>query len=357
MTNTNIASGSLQTAILGASAMKTAGRSHVAVATAANTAGAVFLSAFYMATVRLKDLLDFNDFPMCKSLKGFLYLAYNTGSINITANTGAATILSVTPAVTNGRTCPFLVNTQNNGLTMGNHATNGQTLQIVGTVDATATGALGSSGPLLTNARLLAPYYSANPKTDMALSQPNKYFTTLEKIVTPIIISAGSSVNYTITSGVANPRKLLLMPMWQNLGGATTLTNPEISCFDPVPGCSGVFAEINNLQVYVANKPIYQYPIQYTYEQWITENAQLGLNGSAINESTSGLLTEQLFQQNHRFNYVDISRRMDSEDGTSKSIQVSMTNPSATYGMKVIGIVWYEKKWLINTSTCTLSSV
>lgn len=356
MTNTDIASGSLQTAILGASAMKTAGRSHVAVTSVVNTANTTFLSAFYMATIRLKDICDINDFPMVKNLKGFIYLAYNTGSVNITSTDGAASIASVAPSVTTGRTCPFLINTQNNGLTMGNYATS-QTIQIVGTVDASTTGAIGSAGPLLTNARLLAPYYIANPKADMALTQANKYFTTLEKIVTPIIIPAGSSVNYTITSGVANPRKLLLLPMWQNLGGATTLLNPEISCFDPVPGCSGVFAEINNLQVYVANRPVYQYPLQYTYEQWIIENSQLGLNGAAINEATSQLLTEQLFQQNYRFNYVDLSRRMDSEDGTSKSIQVSMTNPSADFGMKVIGIVWYEKKWLINTSTCTLSSV
>jgi len=360
VTNTDInpASASAQTTILGAAAMKTAGRSHVSsLAAGSNTANAYIYSANYMATVRLKDLCDINDFPMVKNLKGFLYLSFNSSSVNLTGTAGAATLSAVSITPLTGRTTPFLINNSATGILLGNYATTAPVVQIVGSVDATTTGQQTNAGPLLTNARLLVPYYSANPKTDMALSQPNKYFTTLEKIVTPIVIPAGGSINYTITSGVANPRKLLLMPMWQNLGGATNLTNPEVSPFDPVPGCSGIFAEINNLQVYLANKPLYQYPIQYTFEQWITENAQLGLNGSAINEATSGLLTEQLFQQNYRFNYVDLSRRMDSEDGTSKSIQVSMSNPSSTFGMKVIGVVWYEKKWLINTSTCTLSSV
>ena len=85
--------------------------------------------------------------------------------------------------------------------------------------------------------------------------------------------------------------------MWQNLGGTTNLSNPEVSPFDSVPATSGPFATLANLQVYLANKPCYQYPIQYDYEQWISENFQLGLNGNMINEQTSGLLSEQLLNK------------------------------------------------------------
>lgn len=360
MTNTDInpSSASAQTTILGAASMKTAGRSHVSVlAAGSNTATTYIYSANYMATVRLKDLCDISDFPMVKNLKGFLYLAFNSAQVNLTGTAGSTVLSAVNITPLNGRTTPFLINNSATGIVLANGSSGAPVVQIVGSVDGTTTGQQTNAGPLLTNARLLVPFYKANPKADMALTQSNKYFTTLEKIVTPIYVAAGGSVNYTITSGVANPRRLMLMPMWQNLGGATNLTNPEISPFDPVPGCSGIFAGINNLQVYVANQPIYQYPIQYDFEQWISENAQVGLNGASINESTSGLLTEQLFEQNYRFYTVDISRRMDSEDGTSKSIQVQMTNPSSTFGQKIIGSVWYEKKWLINTGTCTLSSV
>jgi hypothetical protein len=354
----NPASANLQTTILGASAMKTAGRNHVSsVAAGSNTAAAYIHSAFYMATCRLKDLCDIEEFPCVKNLKGYLYLSFNSSQVNLTGTAGSATMSQVSITPLTGRTTPFMINNSSTGILLGQYATTPPVVQIVGSVDATTTGAGTSAGPLLTNARLLVPYYIANPSADMALTQSDKFFTTLEKIVNPITCAAGSSTNYTITVGVPNARKLLLLPLWQNLGGVTNLTNPEISPFDAVPATSGPFATLGNLQVYLANKPMYQYPIQYDYEQWIEENAQLGLNGAAISEQTSGLLSEQLFEQNHKFYYVDLARRLESEDGTSKSIQVSFSNPSSTFGLKVIAMVFYEKKWVISTGTCQLSSV
>ena len=354
----NPASANLQTTILGASSMKTAGRNHVSsVAAGSNTAAAYIHSAFYMATCRLRDLVDIDDFPCVKSLKGYLYLSFNSSQVNLTGTVGSAVLSAVSITPLTGRTTPFMINNSSTGILLGNYATTAPVVQIVGSVDATTTGAGTSAGPLLTNARLLVPYYIANPSADMALTQSDKFFTTFEKIVNPITCAASSSVNYTITVGVPNARKLVLLPMWQNLGGVSNLTNPEVSPFDSVPATSGPFATLGNLQVYLSNKPLYQYPIQYDFEQWISENAQLGLNGASISEQTSGLLSEQLFEQNHKFYYVDLSRRMESEDGTSRSIQVSFSNPSSTFGLKVIAIVFYEKKWVINTGQCQLSSV
>lgn len=354
----NPSSANVQTTILGASAMKTAGRSHVSSVTAgSNTLNAYLYSANYMATCRLKDLCDINDFPLVKNLKGFLYLSFNSSQVNLTGTTGSTALSAVSITPLTGRTTPFMINYSSTGLVIGQYAATAPVVQIVGSVDATTTGQGTNAGPLLTNARLVVPYYIANPRTDAALTQSNKFFTSLEKIVNPLTVAAGASINYTISTGIPNPRKLLILPMWQNLGGASNLSNPEISPFDSVPATSGPFAVLNNLQVYLANKPIYQYPIQYDFEQWNAENSHLGLNGNLISEQTSGLLSQQLFEQNHRFYYVDLSRRMDSEDGSSKSVQVSFTNPSATFGMKCICIVWYQKQWVISTNTCQLSSV
>jgi hypothetical protein len=352
----NPANANLQTTILGASSMKTAGRNHASsVAAGSNTAAAYIYSAFYMGTVRLKDICDINDFPLVKNLKGYLYLSFNSATVNLTGTAGSATLASVSTTITTGRTCPFLINNSSSGILLGNYATTPPVVQIVGTVDATTTGAGTNAGPLLTTARLLVPYYIANPKTDMSLTQSNKFFTTYEKIINPITCAASTSINYTITVGIPNPRKLVLLPMWQSLGGAT-LINPEQSPFDSVPATSGPFAVLNNLQVYLGNKPLYQYPISYDFEQWNNENQQLGLNGALLNEQMSGLLSQQLWEQNHRFYYVDLSRRMESDDGMSKSVQVSFTNPSSTFGLKVIAIVLYEKKWIINTSSCMITS-
>jgi hypothetical protein len=360
ITNTDInpAAASLQTTVLGGSAMKQAGRSHVSsLANGSNTSNAYIYSANYMATVRLKDLCDINDFPLVKNLKGFLYLSFNSSQVNLTGTVASSTLSAVNITPLTGRTTPFMINNTATGLVLATGSTGAPTVQIVGSVDATTIGQGVNAGPLLTNARMLVPYYIANPKTDAVLTQSNKFFTTMEKIVNPLTVSPGSSINYTISTGIPNPRKLLLLPMWQNLGGTSNLTNPEISPFDSVPATSGPFAGLSNLQVYLANKPLYQYPMQYDFEQWISENSQLGLNGGSINEQTSGLLTQQLFEQNHRFYYVDLSRRLESEDGSSKSVQVSFSNPSSTFGMKVICIVFYEKQWIINTASCQLQTV
>lgn len=348
---------STQATILGAASMKNAARNNSAcIAAGSNTANTVIQSAFYMATVRLRDLCDIDQFPMVKNLKGFLYLSFNSASVALTGTAGATTLAAVSINTLTGRTTPFLINNSSSGLLLGNYATTAPVVTVTGTVDATTTGAISSSGPVITNARLLVPYYIANPKTDSALTQSNKFFTTWEKIINPITAAASTTINYTITSGVANPRRLVLLPMWQKLGGLSTLTNPEQSPFDSVPATSGPFAGLNNLQVYVSNKPMYQYPIQFDYEQYVEEQTQLGIGGAQLAGQTSGLLSQQLWEQNHRYYTVDLSRRLDSEDGSSKSIQVSFTNPSSVFDMKVIAIVFYEKRWVISTGQCQLSS-
>jgi len=349
---------STQATILGASAMKTAGRNNSAcTAAGSNTATDVLHTAFYMATCRLKDLCDISNFPMVKNLKGFIYLSFNSSTVQLTGTTTSAVLSAVSITPNTGRTTPFLINTGSTGIVLGIGSTTAPVVTISGSVDATTTGAIGSSGPVLSNARLLVPYYIANPKTDSALTISNKFFTTLEKIVNPLTVPSGQSINYTISTGIPNAKRLVMLPMWQNLGAVTNLTNPEISPFDSVPATSGPFAVLSNLQVYLANKPMYQYPIQYDYEQWVEEQEQLGLGGSALEGQTSGLLSQLLFNQNHRFYSIDLSRRIESEDGSSKSVQVSFTNPSSTFGLKVICIVFYEKQWIVNTGQCQLSSV
>jgi len=366
MTNIDInpSSATLSSTILGSSQMKAAGMHNVSCrgTTGSNTAGDVLYSANYLATIRLRDICSVENFPLVKNLKGFLYLGLNSSSVQITGATGSAAItpaiVSITP--TSGMTTPFTINNSGtSGLSCGNSSTS--TVPSIITITAGANGSATddytNAGPIITSARLLVPYYLANPKADSALTMSNHYFTSIEKIVNPITVSAGASTNYTITVGVPNARRLLLLPMWQNLGGTTNLTNPELSVFETCPASTGLHANLLNLQVYLGNKPVYQYPINYGFEQWIQENSQVGNFGNNVNEVSSGLLSKAQFEQNHRYYTVDLSRRMDSEDGSSKSVQVSFTNPSASYGMKVIAIVYYEKRWVMNTGTCTLSSV
>ena len=373
-------------AILGAAQMKNAGISNVAVfadttSTPASANQYIYVQ-YIMATVRIRDLFDIEEFPLVKNIDGYLYLNVNGASTTLTATKTGTTgtnnaVGSVSNSLLNGAlSCPFLVNASSSGtpatnginfdVQTGGTAVTAPVITITGTVDGTTTDISAqsmsntSAAPLLTQARLISPYYVANPQVDAALTKHGHRFSTYEKIVNPIIVAAGQPTNYIITVGVPNPRKLVLLPMWQNLGVAgslpTNLGAPETSPFDTVPATSGPYAYLNQLQVYVANKPLFQYPVNYDFEMWNSEISAVGANGNVVDELTSGLLTQQLWEQNHRFYTIDLERRMESEDGASKSVQVSFVNPSASFGMKVIAIVFYEKKWEIVTDICKLSS-
>jgi hypothetical protein len=347
--NSNIATSTLQNTILGVAGTKASGKNHVAVAAAGTTTG-YYYTQFIMATIRLVDLFDINQFPLVKNIKGFIYLNFNSFKTTLTCASNAVSSVQYTPLT--GLSSPYTINTGTGGFTIGNGT---PVFEVIGTVSGTSANALGSSGPLSTNSRLLIPYYVASPNTDAALTKSSHMFKTLEKIVNPFTMNAGETKNITITVGVQNPTKLLLLPMWQNLGGAS-ISNPEQAVFDTTPVTSGPFAKLDNIQVYVSNKALFQYPVQYDYEYWVQEGIQNGAYSGKVDEISSGLLTKSLWEQNHRYYTFDLSRRLPSDDGMSRSVQLSCTNPSSGYGMRVIAILWYEKQWSINTSTCTVIS-
>lgn len=338
----NKQSGTLQTNTLALAQMKQAGSANWTSATSSTV-----YTANYLATVRLRDIADISNFPVTKNLRGFIYLNYNAASVTIPLTTAGAVSAAMTMNVTNGQSCPFMVETTQAV------ASTAATLTATGSVDGT------DSNALSTNARMYVPYYIASPKADLALTQSDHFFETKDKIVNFITASAGNSVNVTLTAGVSNPTGLLLLPLIQNYSTSnaspSTFPNPEASPLDSAPGTSGAFAQLSQLQVYVSNKPQYQNPINYNIEQWFAENSKTGLGDGILNDQSSGLLTQQLWEQNHRYYYTNLSRRTPAEDGASRSVQVSFTNATA-YPMKVVAIVFYQKKWTINTGTCAIKS-
>lgn len=339
--------GTLAQKALGSAALKTQGNANAFVAGAAQAANQYL--AFYLCTVRLKDIVDLDQFPMTKNLRGYLYLNFNATSSVVTMSATNKQISSVSVTPLGGRTCPIIMNPT------FPTADASAVITVRAEVNGDSSRIRGSAGPLLTTARLLLPFYEANPRADAALTMSAKKFSSIEKLVNPIYVGKGASTNVTLTSGVQNPRGLIMLPMWTNIGTLVQL-NPELSLTDSVPGTSGIFATLNNLQVYKANKPIYQNPVQYTFDQWVQENSKTGSHGGVADSMASGLLTEQLFNQNHRFYYVDLTRRTESEDGQSQSIQVAFQNASFNYDMKVICIVLYEKRWTIDTALCKVQS-
>jgi len=95
--------------------------------------------------------------------------------------------------------------------------------------------------------------------------------------------------------------------------------------------------------------------LSYGFEQWLQEvRGSNALNGGIPLGLTSGLLTQNDYENGYRFIYVDLSRRISqANDDTSRSIQVQFKN-SAAYMCDYQMIIAYEKEIVLSTSTGAL---
>ncbi len=323
------------------------GKSTVQVGTSA-TANADNFVLYALGTIRLKDVSDaIAKMPLVKGLKGFIYLNYNSSTHTLA---GSATTLSAAPVdrAVYGRCCPANLNLGSDGLSLGT------TTDPVFTADisAVASSTLTTATPIQTNAILHCPYYIATPEVDRALTT-RKSCRYNERFVSQFNMTASGSFNGSLSPGISNPKRIILYPYFTGAGASGNsgfLTNPLLSSFDGCPSTTSPFAAIKDLQVYVGNQPMYQSPVSQDWQTFLNEVSANGDNGGEIDEASSGLLNARTFSQLYRYYTVDIGRRMNSEDGASKSIQLSCTN-ATTCPMTVIAIIWYEREITIDTAS------
>ena len=368
------ASGSLAFDVMGGSAnIQSVAKSQVYVApfTAAGSntvaAGAPFYVAHYLAVIRLKELSDyFAKCPMQKNTRGFIYLNYNSSVTNITTAGSAGyvnpiTIASINNNMNYGNTCPILWNTNSAivdsavGALSGLHVPASTTLTITADVNGTVTTGTGLSPPQ-TFSRLLVPTYTPNPSADHALNQ-KKTFRYFERITNKFTVAPNAAFTWTVSNGIANPKKLIMMPVITNPTAGQTISdtiNPFRSPFSTVPATTSPFAALKNLQITVGNVPIWNNPVNFGYDLFLQEMALSGVDGGLDDTTASGLLSQRLWESLYRFVAVDIGRRLPSEDGASKSIIVSGTSNCA-YALTIYYHVWREVVATVDTSMGTVS--
>ncbi|RLN52322.1 hypothetical protein BBJ28_00024879 [Nothophytophthora sp. Chile5] len=310
--------------------------------------GASMYTVHYIATVRLADLCDyFKKCPASKNVRGFIYLNYNSSATSITTS-GVGTlaptnIASMSTNMLYGNTCPVLYNLVS-GASASTISSSGAfsaasglafsaagTITIRAGIDGTPTAGTGI-GPSQSFTRLLVPTYSPNPTADHALVQ-KKTFKYFERMTNKFTVQAGAAFTYTLTNGIANPRKLFLQPVITNMtAGSASLPdviNPFRSPFSTVPCTTSPFVAIKNLQLTVGNVPIWNNPVNFGYDMYVQEMMRSsGVDGGLDDSNKAGLLSQRQWESLYRFIPVDIGRRLPSEDGASKSIIISGTNNS-----------------------------
>lgn len=322
-------------------------------ATVAVSGNDVFV-LYAVGTIRLKDISDsISKMPLVKGLKGFIYLNYNS-TTSIISNTGAsATITSVNSSATFGRCCPAVYNVGIDGCLLNSSAT----APVTFTADINATASnLATAVPTQQNAVLYAPYYVATPEVDRALTF-RKTIRYNERFVTQFSLAASGNYTATLSPGISNPKRVILYPYFTGAGSSGNtafLTNPLLSPFDGAPVTTSPFAALKDLQLYVGNVPMFQQPVSMDWQTFSNEVAQNGLDGGLVDTASSGLLNQRMWNQLYRYYTVDIGRRMNSEDGASKSIQISCTNATVC-PMTVVAIIWYEREIVIDTASGQVS--
>lgn len=341
------------------------GKSSTQASASAAAVNASCYVQYVLATVRLCDLSDaIKKMPPTKNLKGMVYVNYNGASINFTT-TGAGTtntpIKNWTYSNIQGRTTPVLLQNSSNIGVLGPFSPNVTNLTAnTWTLECTVSGqkdsTLTSATPPINYARLIAPLYVANPDIDAALTQSKRVFY-LERSINNFTVQPNTSFNGTITSGIVNPKRLILIPYFVGttaLNSQTLNYQPYQSPFEACPATTSLYPVLRNLQVTVGNQTMFMNPVNMDYETFLNEIAACGIDGSQNNMLSSGLLNQRLWSQLYRFYTVDIGRRMISEDGSLKGITCSFDN-ATTQTIQVFAFVLYEKSFTVETSTCTLT--
>jgi len=333
--------------ILPAGATKLAGKSAVQVNNTCSAGSDVF-TAFIMGTVRLKDICPIVEkMPMCRNLRGRLILNYNAFKTTIDAS-GNVSYQSLTAGLTN----PVMLNSAT--FTQGSNPVT-ITAEISAVSSGVTTGAgsaLSISSPI-SNCMLKVPYYIANPDVDQALSI-KKHISYLDRYMTSFQVAAGASFSGTLSPGITNPRKILLVPYFNNLAKTSTnfdtQINPLVSVFDPAPGITSPFAALTNIQYTVGGESCFATPLSFDNDAWMQEVAKDGaIDGAENNKLSSGILFPSHFSFSYRYYVTDISRMTKADDGSSKSIQVSLYNPTAC-NMTIYAFIYSERQCTVDTA-------
>jgi hypothetical protein len=178
--------------IVGATNARNIGKSSVQVASGVVTAGSDAYVQFVLATVRLCDLSDsIAKLPPIKNLKGFVYVNYNGSVTTLTNPSSNTSITGWTYSSIQGRSTPVMLQ---NVATTGfqPNSVNANTWVLKCTVSGQPSTSLTTAQPPINYARLVAPYYGANPKIDSALSQTKKIYY-MERFINNFTVQANTS--------------------------------------------------------------------------------------------------------------------------------------------------------------------
>lgn len=331
----------------------TIGKSFHGGPTAGTYAGTNFRTWFMIAKIRLIDLSSdfFEKIPLVKGMSMRLTLNLNTGSQVITR--AAGTMVTAT-ASTNiiGGTFPAMIASvaANNGCVGITAVTDTLTLNIsIAKVSNSALGANGVSHTSLSACRLYVPLYQMNPDfAAQLLSLGNKRKVTYTDILQYKITNVSSTFNSLVTNGVTNPKRVIIVPFWSTSN--TNAYSPLLSPFDPSPGTTTPLVALTQLNLQLSGQNVWSLNELYSYEQFIHELSDSGINGGRTIGLGSGLLDQLDFETSYRYYVCNVGRRLPNDNKTPKSVQI-MGTVAAAVALDLYVFIEYERECTVDIFT------
>ena len=315
---------------------------------AVNSASEITYNIF--ATIPMSVLHDFFDkLPIARGLSVRLNLYLNTGiTINETIN-GVQHQSIDSFSVPRG-TVPFMVSPIGADPLVGTGLRNSTCSKVTYSLK------IGNSAQ--TNCRFYASLYTFNPQTEsLYISSPerNILYNDVVQYLIPNV-TAMSSVNNLITSGISRLRGLLMVPVLSGksneCGGLDAKQSPFSSC----PATCFPYNKITNFQIQISGRPVFNTPLSHTFMYYNTGvKPELSINGGSMRSMglSSGCISKSDFENGYGFYYVDLTNiESEAEDNASKSVQVLFQNNGGTLQHEIDFYIYlyFQKQVSINIS-------
>lgn len=344
--------------------LKTNNRNWVKIGDVAESDGAITATKkivlTYMATMWMADIHDL--FKKCDLIRGALWqITFHTNipanfSCTFTGVNASACALTNCVANTINGFMPFMISpiSTGTGTKTGLHADIGGAMKMTTKIGNSNTGTSGSCVLHCTMYNLAASVvtkYVANPlKTivyeDFIISRPQSLLN----------IVPGGNVRANITAGLARLRWMLIVPYLESaangsvvgVAGAMSVLN---SPFTSTGACTTSRAIVDNFNVTVAGKSLYDRNFKYTYDHYIREQFGFNtMNGNAVDGLRTGLISEDDWVNSYCYIAVNMERHPESSDKLPASVDVEWVN-SSTRTMSYIAYLFYEKEFDIDILT------
>jgi hypothetical protein len=289
------------------------------------------------AQIYLKHLHSFFErVPLLKGVFMKLTFNINQSTVSFTTNNGVITLGSVnsplggvnpimiaSAAAGSGSQAAFPNGSYTVSLAVGNRCINSA---------QTSLTPAPSGSPLSGSVILNVPAYSFSPVFESSyLSAPIKKIVYTDIYQYAIInqISPGQTFNNLITNGIANIKSVLVLPFYQAASNGGI--DPILSPFDPAGGGpTSPLCLFTQFNVQISGQNAIYNTERYSYEQWLNQlYGQNSVNGGMTDGLCSSLISQQDFEMEYCYYYVNCARMLPVEEAVPKSVNLLGTNMSS----------------------------